>query len=295
MELSEAIYYRKTTEFFSNKKLKEHLIEDVRRACNNISYIDEDLNIKAHVIDKGHLIHFLMGKECKIKAPHYIVVTSEGGKNHLQNAGFALEEVVLYMTSLGIATCWLDSHLTKADILDCLQTEEDEREFVRDESGFEVSEMMKDAEIDENIGEPCTIIAFGMPIKSEPLFRTRFAVPDRKPIAKISKGMTGKWENVMELVRRAPSVKNSQPWYVSKEGNYIHFFEKVPRKAQLKNMSAISMGIALKHLDIACRENEIDIVYKDMELRNRIGGREYFISVEERTNADIEEEIQEEM
>ncbi len=32
MELCEAIYYRKTTEFFSNKKLKDHLIEDVKRA-----------------------------------------------------------------------------------------------------------------------------------------------------------------------------------------------------------------------------------------------------------------------
>ena len=63
MELCEAIYYRKTTEFFSNKKLKDHLIEDVKRACDNITYIDEDLNIQAHVIDKGHLIHFLMGKE----------------------------------------------------------------------------------------------------------------------------------------------------------------------------------------------------------------------------------------
>ena len=83
MELSEAIYYRKTTEYFSNKKLSENLVEDVKRACNNIDYIDEDLNIQAHVIDKGHLIHFLMGKECKIKAPHYIVVTTDGGKNHL--------------------------------------------------------------------------------------------------------------------------------------------------------------------------------------------------------------------
>ena len=280
MELCEAIYYRKTTEFFSNKKLKDHLIEDVKRACDNITYIDEDLNIQAHVIDKGHLIHFLMGKECKIKAPHYIVVTSDGGKDHLQNVGYAMEEVVLFMTSLGIATCWIDSHLTKADILDCLKTEEDERDFVRDE-GFEVAEMIN-AELDESIGEPCIIIAFGMPIKSEPLFRTRFAIPDRKDISKISKGMKGEWEDVMELVRRAPSVKNTQPWYVLRDKKGIHFFEKVPKKAVLRDMSKISMGIALKHFDLACRERGMTVVYKDMNLRNRIGGREYFISAEPR-------------
>ena len=281
MELCEAIYYRKTTEFFSNKKLKDHLIEDVKRACDNITYIDEDLNIQAHVIDKGHLIHFLMGKECKIKAPHYIVVTTDGGKDHLQNIGYAMEEVVLFMTSLGIATCWIESHLTKADILDCLKTEEDERDFVRDE-GFEVAEMIKNAELDESIGEPCIIIAFGMPIKSEPLFRTRFAIPDRKDISKISKGMKGEWEDVMELVRRAPSVKNTQPWYVLRDKKGIHFFEKVPKKAVLRDMSKISMGIALKHFDLACRERGMTVVYKDMNLRNRIGGREYFISAEPR-------------
>ena len=282
MELSEAIYYRKTTEYFSNKKLSENLVEDVKRACNNIDYIDEDLNIQAHVIDKGHLIHFLMGKECKIKAPHYIVVTTDGGKNHLQNAGFAMEEVILYMTSLGIATCWIESHLTRNDILDCLKTEEDEREFVRDSKGFEVAEMMKEADIDENIGEPCIIIAFGMPIKSEPLFRTRFAVPNRRENSKISKGMDVKWEDVLELIKRAPSVKNTQPWYIEKNGNLINFFEKVPKKEQLRDMSKISMGAALKHLDIACRDKGIDVVYKDMDIKNKMGGREYFITAEER-------------
>lgn len=42
------------------------------------------------------------------------------------------------------------------------------------------------------------------------------------------------------------------------------------------------MGIALKHFDLACRERGMTVVYKDMNLRNRIGGREYFISAEPR-------------
>ncbi len=35
-----------------------------------------------------------MGKECKVKAPHYIVVTSDKGEDYLQNIGFATEGVV---------------------------------------------------------------------------------------------------------------------------------------------------------------------------------------------------------
>ncbi len=86
----------------------------------------------------------------------------------------------------------------------------------------------------------------------------------------------------MEIIRRAPSFKNTQPWYVLIEKKGIHLFEKVPKKAALRDMSKISMGIALKHFDLACREKGMTVVYKDMNLRNRIGGREYFISAEPR-------------
>ena len=99
MELYDAIFYRKSIKNYSNKLIKETLMDEVKNACSNLTYMNNELNIKAHVVDRGHLINLLMGKSFNIKAPHYIVVTSNKGEDYLQNVGFALEKVVLKLTA----------------------------------------------------------------------------------------------------------------------------------------------------------------------------------------------------
>ena len=63
MELYDAIFYRKSTRKYSNKKVKEGLLEEVKNVCSQITYLNKELDIKAHVVDRGHLVHFLMGKK----------------------------------------------------------------------------------------------------------------------------------------------------------------------------------------------------------------------------------------
>ena len=65
MELYDAIFYRKSTRKYSNKKVKEGLLEEVKNACSQITYLNKELDIKAHVVDRGHLVHFLMGKNAR--------------------------------------------------------------------------------------------------------------------------------------------------------------------------------------------------------------------------------------
>ena len=118
MELYDAIFYRKSIRKYSNKKVTTELIEEIKNISSNITYLNKDLNIKAHVVERGHLIHFLMGKKNKLKAPHYIVLTSNKGEGYLENIGFAAEEIVLQLTILGVATCWLECDLKREDILE---------------------------------------------------------------------------------------------------------------------------------------------------------------------------------
>ena len=122
MELYDAIFYRKSTKQYSQNKVKKELLEEVKNICSQITYLNKELNIKAHVIDRGHLISFLMGKNCKVKSPHYIIVTSDNGEDYLQNIGYAMEEVVLKLTSLGIATCWLECNIKRQDILEFMKS-----------------------------------------------------------------------------------------------------------------------------------------------------------------------------
>ena len=61
----------------------------------------------------------------------------------------------------------------------------------------------------------------------------------------------------LEMVRRAPSAVNKQPWRAVVEGNAVHFYLK--RSSGFGNhealdMQRIDMGIALCHFELAARE-----------------------------------------
>lgn len=181
MELYDAIFYRKSTRKYSNKKVKEGLLEEVKNVCSQITYLNKELDIKAHVVDRGHLVHFLMGKKCKVKAPHYIIVTSNKGNDYLQNIGFAMEEVVLKLTTLGLATCWLECNIKREDILEFVQLKDSDEE--KNDTIVESEEKNEESK-NVNLEQPYSIIAFGYPDEDEKLFRTNKDV-DRKRISHV--------------------------------------------------------------------------------------------------------------
>lgn len=268
MELYDAIFYRKSTKNYSNKRLKEDLLEEVKSICSQINYLDKELDIKAHIVDRGHLVQFLMGKNQKVKAPHYIVVTSKKGDDYLHNIGFAMEEVVLKLTTLGIATCWLECNIKREDILEFVELEEQLTDTVEELEENEETENI-------NLEQPYAIIAFGYPEGNEKLFRNGKNI-DRKRINHICRRLDKNLETVVEALRWAPSMKNSQPWILYNNSNMIHLYEEKQKK-NLKDTNKISMGIALRHLDIACEKFGLKVDYSKMDVKRRIA-KEYYIT-----------------
>ena len=268
MELYDAIFYRKSTKQYSQKKVKKELLEEVKNICSQITYLNKELNIKAHVIDRGHLISFLMGKNCKVKSPHYIIITSDKGEDYLQNIGYAMEEVVLKLTSLGIATCWLECNIKREDILEFVDLESEE-----DLDANETEE--ENIEKEENLENPYSIIAFGYPKEGEKLFKNNKNA-DRKRINHVCKKLDKSLEKIVEPLRLAPSMKNSQPWVLYNKENNIHLYEEKQKK-NLSDTNKISMGIALRHFDIACKEFGVDVNYLKMNTKKKLG-KEYYIT-----------------
>lgn len=268
MELYDAIFYRKSIRKYSNKRIKKELLDEVKNICSDINYLNKDLSIKAHVIDRGHLVHFLMGKDCKVKAPHYIIVTSNKGEDYLQDIGFAMEEVVLKLTTLGIATCWLECDIKRDDILEFVDLESEE-----DLDAKETEE--ENIEKEENLENPYSIIAFGYPQEGEKLFKNNKNA-DRKRINHVCKKLDKSLEKIVEPLRLAPSMKNSQPWVLYNKENNIHLYEEKQKK-NLSDTNKISMGIALRHFDIACKEFGVDVNYLKMNTKKKLG-KEYYIT-----------------
>lgn len=285
MELYDAIFYRKTIKSYSNKTIKNSLLEEIKNLCGNITYLNDDLNIKAHLIKRGHLIHFLIGKESGVKAPHYILITSNKGEDYLQNVGFAMEKLILELTCLGIGTSWLKCQLKREDIKEFVQLDEIESEYDEDED-----ERYED--IDENQLEyPVSLLAIGYPDQYDSLFRKSKNAYDRKKVKEICKKFDPKWSDILERVSVSPSIMNKQPWIFKSKDYGFDLYEKLPKKRlKIEDENKISMGAALRHFDISCKEKNLQVKYVKKNINNK-RKKAYFLSIIDENQEDLNSSV----
>ncbi len=148
------------------------------------------------------------------KTPHFIAIFSDPTDEGLLNAGFMFQQLDLYAQSLGLGTCWVG--------LGSLTGEETIPE------GMKLAAMMA-------IGVPD-----GVPERTAADFK-------RKPMAEISDLP----DDRLEPLRLAPSATNSQPWYVTHEGETLHIWREelgLIRQRTHGRMNKIDLGIGLCHL-----------------------------------------------
>ena len=150
----------------------------------------------------------------KWKTPHFIAIFSDGSDDGLLNVGFMYQQLDLYAQSLGLGTCWVG--------LGSLTDKEPVPE------GMKLAVMMA-------IGIPDDV-----PERTAADFR-------RKPMQEIS----DRPDDRLEALRLAPSATNSQPWFVTHEGDTLHFYREelgLIKQRTHGRMNKIDMGIGLCHL-----------------------------------------------
>jgi nitroreductase len=192
--------------------------------------------MKIHLVENGQDIHELLpgiiGGYGKVRAPHYLIVTSEEKEGYLQNIGYTLQGIVLKLTSMNLATCWL---------------------------GGGIKSGLLDGRIDIPVGQrPQLMIAFGNPEAGRSPLRRSSSEAKRKDIAEITSGsMDITWSRIISAIRLAPSAANTQPWrFVFKDGK-IHVYSvrtgNFITKRFLGTLNFVDLGIALCHATIASK------------------------------------------
>lgn len=178
-------------------------------------------------------------------APHYIVAFSETKDGYLENVGFMLQQIDLFLSANGIGACWRGLQKPTKEILS-----NSKLEFV-------------------------IVLAFGKP--KEPLHRERVSEFKRKPLGQISNinGM----DELLEPARLAPSGTNSQPWFFTGSRDLLHAY--CVKSIMLKKMNAISIGIALCHLWIAAKHfgKNIEFISDETAQNNAPAGYYYIASL----------------
>ncbi|KAJ51780.1 nitroreductase [Clostridium tetanomorphum] len=231
MNFIEAINKRHSVRKYINKPVEEIVFNNLDKFISNTPRLYNDIDMKIYVVRHGEKIHKIskgiIGSYGKIKAPHYLIVTSEEKEGYLENIGFVLEKIVLQLTMLNIATCWIGGFIKK-ELLDSI------------------------IEIPKN-HKPTIVIAFGYGKEGNDIINKISKGYKRKSMGEFASGnFDGEWIDILEMIRKAPSAMNFQPWRLFKNENEIDLYI-VKRNfigKKLEVLNRIDAGIALCHLNI---------------------------------------------
>jgi len=183
-------------------------------------------------------------------------------KRDLEDAGYALEKMVLKATDLNLSTCWIGGFFNKNIFTNIMDLKKDEILpciIALGYSKFDIKSFIRN------------MIFF---MKKRKTWKELFFNNDINHSLTLDK--TDKYLKVLEMVRLAPSASNKQPWRIIKKNNFYHFYlmRSKSYKEFIKKLNVdikrIDMGIAMSHFELAC--NELNLkgnwkVLKPSELR----------------------------
>lgn len=237
MNLYGAIYGRKSVRSYKKEKLKEELLFQIRAFCRKTSSLSQEIETAVEIIDgekEGKSVRGLW----KVDAPYYLVFFSQEKPGYERNAGYVLEQIVLYMTAKGLGTCYLGG--SKA---------------ARTVAGMK--QMM--------------VVAFGWGEGGLSRDRGKVKRLPLKELCVYQEEPKGNVRQILEAARLAPSSFNSQPWRFVLSGSQLHVFscrDLLPVRA-MASLREFNMGIMLSHIMLAAEELWVEISWDVLEQKKR--------------------------
>ena len=189
-------------------------------------------------------------------ANNYIGATVENSELAMEALGYEFEKLILYLTSLGLGTCWLGGTFNRSSFI----------------NAFEVK---------ENEIFPA-ISPFGYPSNkkriADSLVRMVAKSDHRKPWSDLfyNKNFTktlssddaGAYSFPLEMVRLAPSASNKQPWRIVQDGSTYHFYELQAKGYSTRfgyDIQKVDLGIAACHFHLAAIKKGLTGEFKKLQ------------------------------
>lgn len=180
----------------------------------------------------------------------YIAGIVKRTQSNMEDLGFCMEKLILFLTQIGIGTCWMGGTFNRSNFAKKIHLEKDE--------------------ILPAI-TPIGLIAEKKTFK-ENVIRSMIGARKRKPHKELffdgsvnkllDFTQVGKYKDVLESVRLGPSASNKQPWCVirDKDGNYnLYLNENTVYNNAIPEIKIqnIDMGIAMCHFELSANELSI--------------------------------------
>ena len=237
--INEIIKKRHSVRNYENREMPKDIKEKL------VNYLEEINNsegpfggkVKVQLVKKDD-----SNKEMKLGtygvikgANYYLAVAHKKSEYDLEDLGFLFEKVILYCTSLGLGTVWLGGTFKKDNFANAMKLKEDEILEIVAPVGIEGGKK-------SILGKMFGNNTYKRKDFEEIFFNESFNKSLTKEEAK-------EYDDVLEMVRIAPSAINKQPWRILKEGNNYHIYS-----SGKSEISRIDIGICLCHFYLSAKE-----------------------------------------
>lgn len=181
----------------------------------------------------------------------FIIGAVAPGEKYLEDFGFAMERIILFVTSQGLGSCWLGGSFARSRFAARMALHKDEMIPAVVAIGYE-SEDNAARRLIRRMAKADTRKPWDMLF-----FDSAFANP-------LSRESAGAYETPLEMVRLAPSASNRQPWRIIRQGALFHFYlqrtpgyDKSNARIDLlrtADLQRVDVGIAMCHFQLTAEE-----------------------------------------
>lgn len=174
--------------------------------------------------------------------------------------GYDFEQLVLYLTDMGLGTCWLGGTFNKGAFAEAMDVQDDEIFTIVSPIGY-MADKMSLVEVMMRRGSKGDHRLPWEELFYDGKFGKPIAAGDADAAFKAA-SVIGGYANVLEMVRLAPSAVNRQPWRIVVERGdaegikAFHFYQSGVKAddSESVQMHRIDMGIAICHFHLAALE-----------------------------------------
>ncbi len=185
--------------------------------------------------------------------------------------GYDFEQLVLYLTDMGLGTCWLGGTFNKGAFAEAMDVQDDEIFTIVSPIGY-TADKMSLVEVMMRRGSKGDHRLPWEELFYDGKFGRPIVVGDADAVFQ-AKDVIGEYADVLEMVRLAPSAVNRQPWRIVVERGdaegikAFHFYQSGIKAddSESVQMHRIDMGIAICHFHLAALEKGLKGKFERVE------------------------------
>ena len=255
----ETIKKRCSVRTYQNKELEPNVREMLQSYMDNLEN-PFGMQVKKYIIDKKLASEDeKLGTYGVIKGASTFMGISVPDKDlaHVA-AGYEFENLILEATALGLGTVWLAATFNREGFASAMGVPKNELFPAISPVGYPAAK--------RSLTE--SLMRTAMRSSSRKEWSTLFYLDNFQ--TPLSRDLAGDYTEPLEMLRLAPSDKNTQPWRVLKASNSYHFF--VTYKSGISRgeeiIKRVDAGIALSHFHQTVLELGLKGCFKQTEPEN---------------------------